>query len=107
MIRRPPRSTLFPYTTLFRSDQHYRRAVARPRQLPDVRENHFVVRGVLDRHEYALIHQPPDLPKNWKSSQMLSAAMITATAYASSFSQSGFANSPILSLSDVKVTSGK
>src|SRR5260370_39952012 len=22
MIRRPPRSTLFPYTTLFRSDQH-------------------------------------------------------------------------------------
>src|SRR3712207_7006233 len=23
MIRRPPRSTLFPYTTLFRSDEHY------------------------------------------------------------------------------------
>src|ERR1035438_10802677 len=23
MIRRPPRSTLFPYTTLFRSPQHY------------------------------------------------------------------------------------
>src|SRR3954463_1428981 len=61
-------------------DQHYRRTVARPRQLPDVRENHFVVRRVLDRHEYALIHQPTDLPKNWRSSQMLSAAMITATA---------------------------
>src|SRR2546429_5581969 len=34
MIRRPPRSTLFPYTTLFRSTQHLigaalRRAVAR------------------------------------------------------------------------------
>src|SRR2546427_5250610 len=28
MIRRPPRSTLFPYTTLFRSDVH--RAKARP-----------------------------------------------------------------------------
>src|SRR5256885_3839573 len=31
MIRRPPRSTLFPYTTLFRSvirDQHRRRVVA-------------------------------------------------------------------------------
>src|SRR3712207_7441397 len=30
MIRRPPRSTLFPYTTLFRSAvlQHFRRAVA-------------------------------------------------------------------------------
>src|SRR2546430_13973229 len=26
MIRRPPRSTLFPYTTLFRSDQPLRRA---------------------------------------------------------------------------------
>src|SRR2546426_9108978 len=25
MIRRPPRSTLFPYTTLFRSDQHHER----------------------------------------------------------------------------------
>src|SRR2546422_1436119 len=29
MIRRPPRSTLFPYTTLFRSHAH-RRARARP-----------------------------------------------------------------------------
>src|SRR5258707_11783969 len=29
MIRRPPRSTLFPYTTLFRS-VHRRRAVAQP-----------------------------------------------------------------------------
>src|SRR5256885_6662590 len=25
MIRRPPRSTLFPYTTLFRSDEHEQR----------------------------------------------------------------------------------
>src|SRR2546422_8613024 len=37
MIRRPPRSTLFPYTTLFRSrarhdpNHHGRRAAARPR----------------------------------------------------------------------------
>src|SRR5215216_7166721 len=28
MIRRPPRSTLFPYTTLFRSDQDHRNPVA-------------------------------------------------------------------------------
>src|SRR2546427_8730136 len=28
MIRRPPRSTLFPYTTLFRSDRQRRRADA-------------------------------------------------------------------------------
>src|SRR3712207_6905530 len=31
MIRRPPRSTLFPYTTLFRS-RHDRRPAARPRR---------------------------------------------------------------------------
>src|SRR2546422_1691534 len=30
MIRRPPRSTLFPYTTLFRSVQHDVGAAARP-----------------------------------------------------------------------------
>src|SRR5438128_4870858 len=27
MLRRPPRSTLFPYTTLFRSRSHHRRCV--------------------------------------------------------------------------------
>src|SRR3712207_8006613 len=30
MIRRPPRSTLFPYTTLFRSDVEAQRVAARP-----------------------------------------------------------------------------
>src|SRR5690348_17858512 len=30
MIRRPPRSTLFPYTTLFRSRRHRRRALEQP-----------------------------------------------------------------------------
>src|SRR5438876_5908053 len=34
MIRRPPRSTLFPYTTLFRSG--YSLTLPRPRQLPQV-----------------------------------------------------------------------
>src|SRR5258707_8751101 len=29
MIRRPPRSTLFPYTTLFRSPQYFREAVVK------------------------------------------------------------------------------
>src|SRR6266511_6481872 len=33
MIRRPPRSTLFPYTTLFRSRRHLR---CPPRSLPGV-----------------------------------------------------------------------
>src|SRR2546427_5650631 len=31
MIRRPPRSTLFPYTTLFRSDQKLPRLIERER----------------------------------------------------------------------------
>src|SRR5215475_15545725 len=30
MIRRPPRSTLFPYTTLFRSPRHVGRRICRP-----------------------------------------------------------------------------
>src|SRR2546425_4143843 len=36
MIRRPPRSTLFPYTTLFRSDRprHVRRAEVELRPVP-------------------------------------------------------------------------
>src|SRR2546422_5291134 len=32
MIRRPPRSTLFPYTTLFRSRLHFSESTARSRQ---------------------------------------------------------------------------
>src|SRR5438045_7006762 len=35
MIRPPPRSTLFPYTTLFRSARHHRRCLGRrPRSRP-------------------------------------------------------------------------
>src|SRR5256885_9895157 len=37
MIRRPPRSTLFPYTTLFRSDGGRRRARLPPPWLPERR----------------------------------------------------------------------
>src|SRR5256885_9524077 len=35
MIRRPPRSTLFPYTTLFRSADHQRHQVNRPAEQRD------------------------------------------------------------------------
>src|SRR5476649_3026205 len=35
MIRRPPRSTLFPYTTLFRSERHRSRQPARDRPHDD------------------------------------------------------------------------
>src|SRR3712207_7581625 len=36
MIRRPPRSTLFPYTTLFRSSLLIGRGALRPHERPDV-----------------------------------------------------------------------
>src|SRR5258705_4045982 len=52
MIRRPPRSTLFPYTTLFRSqrgargcDPNHRRADPRHPQEPECRVAHPRVRG--------------------------------------------------------------
>src|SRR5688572_31287297 len=41
MIRRPPRSTLFPYTTLFRSSRHQRHDVPRsaPAAVADVADD--------------------------------------------------------------------
>src|SRR3989449_10115423 len=45
MIRRPPRSTLFPYTTLFRSqDEHGERAPTRPHGVIDQPDRRHVVR---------------------------------------------------------------
>src|SRR3989442_8859993 len=41
MIRRPPRSTLFPYTTLFRSEP------------PGIGRGHLLSRLDLDRHDIA------------------------------------------------------
>src|SRR5688572_32484629 len=43
MIRPPPRSTLFPYTTLFRSQPHGRRRLHRHRAVPGVLERRRVV----------------------------------------------------------------
>src|SRR2546422_6765391 len=55
MIRRPPRSTLFPYTTLFRSV--HRRALERPldRALDRVRAERLRDLGDL-RHEHVRAH---------------------------------------------------
>src|SRR2546430_16801909 len=52
MIRRPPRSTLFPYTTLFRSRRHS--APERPRgrrRLAEYRRQHHHRRGPQRRSE--------------------------------------------------------
>src|SRR5216684_8679417 len=50
MIRRPPRSTLFPYTTLFRStgraSRHSPRGAARRRSRPELRAGVLPLRGV-------------------------------------------------------------
>src|SRR5256886_17048569 len=43
MIRRPPRSTLFPYTTLFRS------ILLRAHELISVHQQHRLIGGVLER----------------------------------------------------------
>src|SRR3712207_8882839 len=67
MIRRPPRSTLFPYTTLFRSDlldaYHPNRIVAAVRHFNDVLKN----RGVGFRTRKLIIMQrvaPYDLTRS-------------------------------------------
>src|SRR5256885_13222330 len=44
MIRRPPRSTLFPYTTLFRSEDWGRRQLAYP--LAKVHKAHYVLMNI-------------------------------------------------------------
>src|SRR2546427_2442036 len=49
MIRRPPRSTLFPYTTLFRSQPHHREQHQAQRQAQD---------GAVQREELALGDAP-------------------------------------------------
>src|SRR3989442_7317495 len=46
MIRRPPRSTLFPYTTLFRSEQFERRRVAGLQPLPGAHPQVITVVGL-------------------------------------------------------------
>src|SRR2546430_13638660 len=49
MIRRPPRSTLFPYTTLFRSQEHVRAMSANVADREDIIREQFVLDGGVDR----------------------------------------------------------
>src|SRR2546422_7334352 len=60
MIRRPPRSTLFPYTTLFRSIEEYRRA-AHP--LREFALGTFKVRRHADVDEEAVVQRRPQLDR--------------------------------------------
>src|SRR3712207_8026920 len=66
MIRRPPRSTLFPYTTLFRSDVEVRLAGGRLRHVAAA-DRLFVERGVVEerpvvRDERAHVAERDDPP---------------------------------------------
>src|SRR2546422_5802997 len=53
MIRRPPRSTLFPYTTLFRSDSDPRPAL--PAEAAEVIREALARREILDVDDQGLI----------------------------------------------------
>src|SRR2546429_7339117 len=53
MIRRPPRSTLFPYTTLFRSEADFHAATADALRLAVVRSQ----RGVAHAHNIDPVHR--------------------------------------------------
>src|SRR5256886_2170925 len=63
MIRRPPRSTLFPYTTLFRSNLEAPlsgiRAELRALELPDVDIRTFVRTGDTPQHERDSMRKRP------------------------------------------------
>src|SRR2546430_8474671 len=48
MIRRPPRSTLFPYTTLFRSPRHFDGGACRRRQGKELGINLIHRREIID-----------------------------------------------------------
>src|SRR3712207_7561284 len=77
MIRRPPRSTLFPYTTLFRSDLE---APERPGRLPPAAEHRAELRDLhVDPLEIAaqrrrrgelLEHAPPERDEDRKSTRL-------------------------------------
>src|SRR3712207_6984355 len=74
MIRRPPRSTLFPYTTLFRSQ-----AVARAREEENrVEEAHppgvRVARGLVGRRWAQLSEQEPELVRADRKSTRLNSS---------------------------------
>src|SRR3989442_6480908 len=62
MIRRPPRSTLFPYTTLFRSDPLEHREVLRLRVGVE-RRHHAPAAELLDRDEGVADPETPARPR--------------------------------------------
>src|SRR5256885_8399027 len=73
MIRRPPRSTLFPYTTLFRS---VRRAALDPCRGGDLRAVHVEACPLHDRQR----HEVGMLPQDRKSTRLNSSHLVISYA---------------------------
>src|SRR3712207_8106164 len=70
MIRRPPRSTLFPYTTLFRSQNFLPRAFERRSAMSPPSLGHFTPVGIerVPRH-FGNLEQPRNSPlRLWRLS---------------------------------------
>src|SRR3712207_8958282 len=78
MIRRPPRSTLFPYTTLFRSDPPEQHAVLVLRGYREVGEDHGDDEDVVDRER--LLDQVPGEVLDRKSTRLNSSHAIISYA---------------------------
>src|SRR5437870_8328219 len=62
MIRRPPRSTLFPYTTLFRSAINPKKALGiKPKESPDQGGLEFRLDGLEPEAELPQVRQVPNV----------------------------------------------
>src|SRR3712207_8074048 len=71
MIRRPPRSTLFPYTTLFRSHDAHRAQQRHPDEQREDRPEHRPVDlAGLERGQHDVVGRPPEHPGDWKSTRL-------------------------------------
>src|SRR3712207_7316985 len=57
MIRRPPRSTLFPYTTLFRSRGHRDHRGGKEERITNIEHRMSNVEGKKARHSLSLAHR--------------------------------------------------
>src|SRR5258708_12570050 len=79
MIRRPPRSTLFPYTTLFRSAGHSVRRGPRPR-FGQVGRSDDAVRGVRPRRRTAFPSEREHRRRDRKSTRLNSSHQIISYA---------------------------
>src|SRR2546426_6297710 len=83
MIRRPPRSTLFPYTTLFRSPQSVPgrdMALERPRQRPAQRVDHHVAHEIDALRGHALRDQVAAGVADRKSTRLNSSHLVISYA---------------------------